>query len=241
MIPKKIHYVWMGKGTKNELISKCIESWKFFLPDYEIIEWNEDNFDINSNKFIKEAYENKKWAFVSDYIRLKVLYEHGGIYFDTDVEVIRSFDELLNVKSFIGFEDSIHLGTSVIAAEKKHRWIGELINYYSDQSIFNKSGNIKLTPNVVHITSKTVEIYKLKLNNTSQNFNDELVVYNSSYFSPGLYSESKKSKMKKIKKQTYSIHHYDGSWLSKKDEFKILAKKLVGYNNINRLKKILKG
>ena len=105
MIPKKIHYCWFGGNKKSKLVMKCITSWKKFFPDYEIVEWNEGNTDLHENKYIERAYQLKKWAFVSDYVRMKVLYDYGGIYFDTDVEVIRSFpDDLLKLPAFTGIE-----------------------------------------------------------------------------------------------------------------------------------------
>ena len=104
MIEKKIHYCWFGKGEMKPLMKKCIKSWKKYCPDYEIIEWNEDNFDVNSTLWTKQAYEAKKYAFVSDYVRLKVLYEHGGIYMDTDVEVVKPIDEFLSHDAFCGYE-----------------------------------------------------------------------------------------------------------------------------------------
>lgn len=107
MIPKKIHYCWFGRGQKPKLAEKCIASWKKYCPDYEIIEWNEDNFDINTNEYTKWCYENKKYAFLSDYVRLLVVYRHGGIYFDTDVELIKNPDFLLENQAFFGFETDI--------------------------------------------------------------------------------------------------------------------------------------
>ena len=104
MIPKKIHYCWFGRGEKPKLAKRCIASWKKYCPDYEIIEWNEDNFDINTNEYTKWCYENKKYAFLSDYVRLLVVYQNGGIYFDTDVELIRNPDFLLKNQAFFGFE-----------------------------------------------------------------------------------------------------------------------------------------
>ena len=104
MIPKKIHYCWFGRGDKPKLAKRCIASWKKYCPDYEIIEWNEDNFDINTNEYTKWCYENKNYAFLSDYVRLLVVYRHGGIYFDTDVELIRNPDFLLENQAFFGFE-----------------------------------------------------------------------------------------------------------------------------------------
>jgi len=227
LIPKIIHYVWIGDNPKNDLIKQCIESWKYKLPDYEIVEWNEKNYDLNSNIFLKKAYSQKKWAFVADYIRLDVLLKYGGIYFDTDVEVIKTFDDLLNNDAFIGFENSKYLGTSVIAAKPNHRWIAESLKYYSEAQSLDKKGNISLTPNVVNITDTTVKMYGLKLNNKNQSLNDRLIILSSSYFSPISYDEDFKSSSSKITKETYSIHHYDGSWLDKKDHFKIFLKKTL--------------
>ena len=129
MIPKKIHYIWFGKKNKNKLTEICINSWKRTLIDYEIIEWNEQNIDIeklcNSNKFFKKCYELKLWAFVSDYLRLYILYNEGGIYLDTDVEVLKKYDELLNNQVFMGFEEGEYIGTSVIGSEKHNPLIEE--------------------------------------------------------------------------------------------------------------------
>ncbi len=100
MIPRKIHYCWFGRGEKPRLAQKCIASWKKYCPDYEIIEWNEDNFDVNRNAYTQMCYKEKKYAFLTDYLRLLIVEEHGGIYFDTDVEAVRSFDELLDNPAF---------------------------------------------------------------------------------------------------------------------------------------------
>ena len=113
-IPKKIHFCWLGENEKTDLVKRCIESWRIKLPEYEIIEWNEKNFDFNnSNTYVKQALKRKRWAFVTDYMRLKILYDHGGIYLDTDVEVIKSFDTLLNDNSFIGLESFDTICTAV--------------------------------------------------------------------------------------------------------------------------------
>lgn len=130
MIPKKIHYVWLGKGEKNERIKKCIDSWRKFLPDYEIVEWNEDNFDINYNDFTKKSYELKKYAFTSDVIRLYALYTEGGIYMDTDVEVYKPLDEFLSLEGFTGFEDINYPVCATMGAEKGNPVIGLILKYY---------------------------------------------------------------------------------------------------------------
>lgn len=131
MIPKKIHYIWFGKGEKNERVKHCIESWKKYLPDYEIIEWNEENFDINYNDFTKNAYANKKWAFVSDVARLWILYNEGGIYMDTDVEVYKSLDPFLNEEGFTGFEDVHYPVTATMGAVKGNPIIKLMLDYYN--------------------------------------------------------------------------------------------------------------
>ena len=131
MIPKKIHYCWFGRGEKPALAKKCIASWKKYCPDYEIIEWNEDNFDINYNAYTKYCYENKKWAFLSDYVRLLVVYEHGGIYYDTDVEALKSFDDLLTYKAYFGFENEEHINTGIgFGAEKEHTVLKSMLEMY---------------------------------------------------------------------------------------------------------------
>ena len=104
MITKTIHYCWFGRGELPEKAKQCIESWKKFCPDYEIKEWNEDNFDMNSCAYVKEAYEAKKWAFVSDYARFEILYKYGGLYFDTDVELVKSFDDIVSKGTFMGLQ-----------------------------------------------------------------------------------------------------------------------------------------
>lgn len=153
MIPKKIHYIWLGGNKKSKLIEKCIASWKKYCPDYEIIEWNENNFDIGSNKYLKEAYEAKKWAFASDYIRLYVLYTEGGIYMDTDVEVLKPLDRFLECKAFSGFERKDAIPTGIMACEKGNEIFKELLSYYTDKSFYNEDGSMNQTTNVVTITN----------------------------------------------------------------------------------------
>lgn len=132
MIPKKIHYCWFGRGEKPKLAQKCIASWKKFCPDYEIIEWNEDNYDMNENAYVRYCYENKKWAFLSDYVRLAVICREGGIYFDTDVEVVKSFDNLLDYGAFFGFETDQYVNTGEgFGAEANHVTIRVMLEEYA--------------------------------------------------------------------------------------------------------------
>lgn len=132
MIPKIIHCVWLGKGEKNERAKLCIESWKRLLPDYEIIEWNEENFDVNCNNWCKESYKNKKYAFTSDYVRLWVLYNYGGIYMDTDVEVYKPLDKFLTEKGFTGFETVNYPSTATLGAEKGNPVIKKMMEWYEN-------------------------------------------------------------------------------------------------------------
>ena len=127
-IPKKIHYVWVGYTPKNKTIKKCMKTWGKYIQDYEVIEWNEDNFDINAHPFVKRAYENKQWAFVSDYIRAWVIYNYGGIYLDTDILLLNNFDNFLENKAFVGFENKKSPFTAVFGAEKEHPLIKDILD-----------------------------------------------------------------------------------------------------------------
>ena len=143
-IPKVIHYCWFGKNPLPELAVKCINSWKKYCPDYEIIEWNENNFDLNSVTYVKEAYEAKKWAFITDYVRLFVLYEYGGVYMDTDVELLKPIDSFLTLDAFSGFESSNAVPTGIISSRKNFKFIKELLDYYNDKHFKNDDGTYKL-------------------------------------------------------------------------------------------------
>lgn len=244
MIPKIIHYVWVGGAELNEQAKKCIESWKQHCPDYEIKQWDENNFDVNSNQYCKEAYEAKKWAFVSDYIRIKALQEYGGIYMDTDVELLRPLDDFLDKPAFIGFESKYTLCTAVIGCEKGNRWMNAIVDKYEapDKHFIDETGEIDYTPNVELISEVTNDIYKTSIKNGCSQFND-LHLYSSDYFSPIKYSSKKLKKTE----NTYAIHWYLGSWKPELSFFKKCKNwvkgfiiKIVGKNNIRKLKKKFK-
>lgn len=239
MIPKIIHYCWFGGNELPDLAKKCLESWKKYCPDYEIKRWDESNFDINSNKYVKEAYENKKYAFVSDYVRLYALYNFGGVYMDTDVEVIKNIDCFLENKGFSGFENKNFVPTGLIASEKKLPIIKELLDYYTDRSFKKEDGTLDLTANTQTITKTFLE-KGLILNNQYQVVED-FAMYPTEYFCPIDWQTKKKN----ITSNTYVIHWYAGSWLAPKEKIKLKIYKImvniIGNENTNKIINFVKG
>lgn len=215
MIPKIIHYCWFGHGKKNALTKKCIKSWGKYCPDYQIIEWNEENYDVSKNQYMKQAYEAKKWAFVSDYARLDIIYEHGGIYLDTDVELVKSPDELLKNTAFAGLEQhpngyvTMNSGLG-FGAEAQDPVIGDLLHVYDELSFLKEDGSFDLTP-CPEIQSKQLKKYGFVRENKIQQVGS-LTLYPSSYFCPERWKEI----ISFIQPETYSIHHYSASWVSSK-------------------------
>ena len=207
-IPKKIHYCWFGKNNKSNLFKKCVKSWKKYLPDYEIIEWNEENFDIESNLYVKQAYEEKKYAFVSDYVRLYALLNYGGIYMDTDVEILRPLDRFLDNTCFVGFESDVLCGTSIIGARKGNRIIRQFLESYNNRMFIDKDGLVDETPNTDLLTKICIE-NGLKFNDSIQNLGD-ITIYPKTFFSPLGYEEEEVN----FSQDTYTIHHFEGSWLN---------------------------
>ena len=206
MIPKKIHYCWFGRNPKPKLAEKCIASWKKYCPDYEIVEWNEDNFDIGMNAYTRSAYEQKKYAFLTDYARLLIIYEHGGLYFDTDVELIRPIDDLLENKSFFGFETVDHVNTGLgFGAEKNSEMVKLMEEEYKD--LLDKEGSFVGCP--ILNTNALVKA-GLVLNGKEQDL-DGNKVYPIEYFNP---YDDPTGKLN-ITKNTYSIHWFAKSWMSK--------------------------
>lgn len=214
MIPKILHYVWVGKNPLPDSVLTYIASWKKYCPDYQIMEWNEDNFDIASNRYAYEAYIAKKWAFVSDFIRLSVLYKYGGIYLDSDVELIKNLDTFLTVPAFSGFESSHLVPTGLIGSEAKNVWIGYLLSYYDHRSFVLSNGEYDLTPNTITITNMTKKRYpKLILKNIYQNLDSEVVFFPYDYFCAKNCTTGEIT----ITENTHAIHHFAGSWLSEKE------------------------
>lgn len=206
-IPKIIHYCWFGCKKKPELVEKCISSWKIHLKDYEFMEWNEDNFNINGFEFTKKAYEDKKWAFVSDYCRLWALYRYGGIYLDTDMEVIKPLDNLLEHSSFGGLEDYF-IGFGIWGCNKYDKFISEVLKYYNNLNYDDYKDRSDELVIQIHLTLIAKYLgYKDSRNKVSYFYN-EVAIYPKEYFYPKkhLWKETL------ITENTYTIHHYEGSW-----------------------------
>ncbi len=239
MIPKIIHYCWFGRGEMPQLAKDCIVSWHKYMPDWEYKLWNEDNFDVNQNAYTKEAYEAKKFAFVSDYVRLWALEREGGIYFDTDVEVFKSFENILDYNAFAGFEGSKHfpIGTCVMASEAHGCWVSEMLDFYRERHFINSDGSFDITTNVQFISTKMGKNGFVQ-NGKEQDYKD-LHVFPVDYFSPrqttGEYF---------CTENTYCEHLGLGSWENKSAGWKGFVGKIVGpktMTNLIKLKRKLLG
>jgi mannosyltransferase OCH1-like enzyme len=207
-IPKVIHFCWLSKDEYPELIQKCVASWKEKLPDYTIKIWNTDNFDINICQYTREAYEKEKYAFVSDYIRLYVLYNEGGIYLDSDIEVIKRFDELLDYNAFTCFENNHTVAAWIFGSEKGNPLFGELLDFYNNTPFILKNGECDLTPNTVVVTKLLTE-KGLVLNGTRQDL-ENISVFPQDYFCP--YDRA--TEEMNITDNTFCVHYFNGAWIS---------------------------
>ncbi|WP_338789110.1 glycosyltransferase family 32 protein [Metabacillus sp. FJAT-53654] len=237
-IPKIIHYCWFGGKEKPDIVNECIASWKKHLSGYEIKEWNEDNFNININIYVKEAYESEKFAFVSDYARVYVLYKFGGIYLDTDVEVFKPFDDFLHHESFWGFEQENYIATSTIGTENGNKLIKLFLDSYKEKNFIKEDGSYDDLTNVA-IVSEILKNKGLKMNGKYQELEDIGTFYPQTYFSPYDYINCRKC----ITGNTYAMHHFYKSWLPPKARFKsnvkTIAAKVIGGDNIAKIRKIV--
>jgi len=183
MIPKKIHYCWFGGTPLPASVQKCIASWETYCPEYEIIQWNETNYDVYKHSYMKEAFESKKYAFVSDYARLDIVFEHGGIYLDTDVELIRNLDELLNNSCFMGYESSGKVATGLgFGAEKTASFVRKNLDEYQDCH-FIVNGHFNMST-CIEYTQKALEKSGYDYKNNQLNQFSDVTIYPTEYFAP---------------------------------------------------------
>lgn len=229
MIPKIINYVWVGDKEKPELVLKCIESWKKYCPDYEIIEWNNETLRSINNQYVLEAFEEKKWAFVSDYLRLYALKENGGFYFDTDLEITDSLNEFLSLDFVTGYEnykENIAPITALMGACKNNKIIKDLLSEY-DEIHFRTESGLDLTTNVVRISKYFKEKYSLNEpydESLKIELEKDYIIFPSHYFCKSVKN-----------KKNYSIHHFNGSWI---DTYKRKLLYAKGHYSIVKFKKI---
>ena len=233
MIPKIIHYCWFGRGEMPELAQKCIASWHKYMPDWEYKLWNEDDFDVNLVHYTKEAYEAKKYAFVSDYVRLWALYNEGGLYMDVDFEVYKPFDDLMHQKAFAGFEGSKHLPVmmGVVASRAGGIWVKEMLDAYQNRHFIRPDGSLDMTTNVQFITTKMREQGFVQ-NGEEQNYKD-LHVFPVDFFCPrqttGEYIRTD---------NTYCEHLGLGSWAEFGGGWKTVVGGIFGPQTMTRLIKL---
>lgn len=232
MIPHIIHYCWFGENTKSKMIMLCIESWQKFFPNWEIIEWNESNYDINKNQYLRDAYELKKWAFVSDYARFDVLREYGGIYLDVDVEFIKPLpDYMLKYQCFSGFQKSGEVSPGLIFGSIPNHWfLDEILETYNnDRFVYNKDGIYKT---VNTRTSEILSQYGLLIEDSFQTIVD-IHIFPSEFFC----AYDTDIREPEITDKTICWHHYLGSWNQKATKTKLqdILKKIVGVNNYRKI------
>ncbi len=233
MIPKIIHYCWFGSGEMPELAQTCIASWHNYMPDWEYKLWNEDNFDINQIAYTRESYAAKKFAFVSDYVRLWALCNEGGVYLDTDVEVFKPFDDLLSYGAFAGFEGSkrVPIGTCVMASEANGIWVKEMFDAYQNRSFIDSDGSFDMTTNVQFMTA-IMSRNGFVQDGREQDYKD-LHVFPVDYFSPrhttGEYIRTD---------NTYCEHLGLGSWVETGGGWKARVGRILGQKNMTRLIKL---
>lgn len=246
MIPKIIHLCWLSGDSYPPKIAKCLKSWKKFLPDYEVILWDTNRFDLESSLWVKQAFENKKYAFAADYIRFYALYHMGGIYLDSDVEVIKSFNDLLDLPYFIGAEKAGTPEAAVIGAEKECDWIKQCLDYYDSRSFVKEDGSfdIRKLPEIMNeqiLKLKAVRVLSIAESKKIRtlDFTNEVLVFNDAYFSPKVFD----SREVELTPYTYAIHHYQNSWFSPKAKayyrFRTILIRVLGYSFVRKAECLL--
>ena len=253
-IPKIIHYCWFGRKPKPKLAEKCIRSWKKYCPDYEIVEWNEDNFDVSSAPvYVQQAYEAGRWAFVTDYVRLLGMLKMGGVYMDTDVEVVKSLDPYLRHRAFAGFEADDRIQTGLMACEAGFPLFEEFLHHYDDASFLNPDGSANVTTNVTVLTNLCRK-YGLVPNGKHQTV-EGLALYPKDVFCPVDFDTEKLHRTR----NTVTIHWFASSWKTEEERQELESERrrlreekiayarydfltgLLGKENYEKLKAMIKG
>ena len=235
MIPKIIHYIWLGGKEEPKILKKCKKSWEKFCPNYQIKRWDETNLDLNLCDYVKQAYNDKKYAFASDVFRLDILHKEGGIYLDIDVELLKPIDDLLNYDLFCGFENEKFIDPGLILGScAKNEHIKEILDDYKSKQFTVKVGK-KNQETICVVFNKKLEQMGFKINNLTQQIN-KTKLFSSEYFCPKSMSDGKIVKTE----NTYSIHHYASTWVPKRVIFinkcKQLIKRILGRNFVQKLK-----
>lgn len=246
MIPKIIHLCWLSGDSYPPKIAKCLKSWKTYLPDYEVILWNTTRFDLNSSLWVKQAFNSKKYAFAADYIRFYALYHMGGIYLDSDVEVIKTFDDLLDLPYFIGAEKAGTPEAAIMGAEKGCDWIKQCLDYYDNRAFIKDDGSldIRKLPEIMNeqiVKLKPIHVLSLdeSIKIRTLDFSQEVLIFNDAYFSPKVFD----SREVELTPFTYAIHHYQNSWFSPKAKayyrFRTFLIRILGYSFVRKAECIL--
>lgn len=237
MIPKKIHYCWLSDDAFPDLISKCIESWKKHLPEYEFVLWDRKRFPLENNLWVKQAFEAKKYAFAADYIRLHAVYTQGGIYLDGDIEVLKSFNELIKLPYFIGSEGQGIIEAGVFGAEKGASWLKDCLSHYDDRSFIKEDGSYdtmtlpRIMMECIQKNHTITELKKPTIKDLSYTSNDsDLQMFPEDYFCAKNHGTGVIEKTE----NTFCIHHFAMSWLPKKQTFlPNLKRKLMSLIGVN--------
>lgn len=236
MIPKVIHYCWFGNNPLPFEVKKCINSWKKICPDYEIRRWDETNFDVYQNDFIKSAYGSKAWAFVSDYARLKIVYDEGGIYLDTDVELKKSLDELRKNEGFFAIQQEGHYCNTGLGfgAKKENEIVKTMLDLYDDL-IYSEENKFSIA--CPYLNTKALEKY-------GYSYSDDVIVIHNNLVLPPRFMDPiapGKNKENLLCNDTVSIHHYSASWMDDKTVRRRKIIRIIGKKRIYKIKKILEG
>lgn len=246
MIPQIIHLCWLSGDPYPEKIRKCIDSWKKVLPDYEIMLWDKQRFPLESSDWVKEAYKAKKYAFAADYIRFYSLYHYGGIYLDSDVEVLKSFNDLLYLPYFVGAEKAGTIEAAVMGAHKGLDWVKNCLDYYENRHFILADGSYdirKLPEIMVEVIRNIKPLHQLNLDDVRHidtlDFDKEVIILPDDYFSPKIFD----SREVQITPDTYAIHHYQNSWFSPKAKIyyrtRSLLIRLLGYKFVRKAEQTL--